>query len=61
MNLMNLFSLYTQSGAKYDPDTNSFQVGPAEQANINFLMEQERQQHATWHDYDPFGRGDDFL
>lgn len=62
----NIFNLLTQSGAKYDTDANIFSVGPAEMANMTFLLEQQKQTQSVWHDHapsdiDPFGRGDDFL
>ena len=41
MNLMDFFRLATQSGAKYEPETQRFQMGPAEMATFGMLQEQE--------------------
>jgi len=43
MNLMDFFRLATQSGAKYEPETNKFQMGPAEMATFGMLQQQEKE------------------
>lgn len=43
MNLMDFFRLATQSGAKYEPETQKFQMGPAEMATFGMLQQQEKE------------------
>jgi hypothetical protein len=40
---MDFFRLATQSGAKYEPETQRFQMGPAEAATFGMLQQQEKE------------------
>lgn len=46
MNFSTLFTLFTQSGMKQDPDTHQFKVGIAEMSTLAYNIQQEREDDA---------------
>ena len=59
MDFSDFFRLAMQSGAKFNPDTQKMEFGPAEVMNFNNFLEDERQENRTrtiWNDHeDGFG------
>lgn len=43
MNLMDFFRLAAQSGSYFAPETQRFQMGPAEAATFGMLQQQEKE------------------
>lgn len=43
MDVIDFFRLAFQSGAKYEPETNKFQMGPAEAHNFSMFQQQEQE------------------
>ena len=44
MEFTDLFRLFTKSGMTLDPETNTFQGGPAEMLRLNYNLEEFREE-----------------
>jgi len=57
MDFSDFFRLAMQSGAKFNPDTQKMEFGPAEVMNFNNFLKEERKERTIWNDHEEDGFG----